>query len=234
MLRSTAVLHILSSYSALSKSQWCLHPFLQLSHAWKCFKHCRNLTLVLNQLFCKTLWCISLLWSVRNPKGGTHENRNRCFQTVTAVLLIGTLAKQCHMCHCFLLSPRNTSRKIENANLIFSPAYSCFTGGCLSCPSEWILFRSIYRQRIFSRTTDTGTQVLSKNKTKQSQMQWNEQLKDRKVTYVLLCLAPTGWHSNRFLILLYSAERLEDICHFSTLTVHFLVCLDLCHNLNGI
>lgn len=31
-----------------------------------------------------------------------------------------------------------------------------------------------------------------------------------------------------------SAGGLENICHFSTLTGHFLVCLDLCHKLNEI
>lgn len=37
-----------------------------------------------------------------------------------------------------------------------------------------------------------------------------------------------------FKILCYFAKGLEDICHFSTLTGHFLVCLDLCHELNEI
>lgn len=37
-----------------------------------------------------------------------------------------------------------------------------------------------------------------------------------------------------FKILCYFARAPEDICHFSTLTGHFLVCLDLCRKLNEI
>lgn len=121
MPRSTAVLHTITSYKRSFKRKCCLHQFFQLSHTCECFKYCRYKILVLNQLFHKTLQCSSLLWRVRNSKGGTREKGSRCLQTVATVLLIGTLAKQCHICHWFLLSTRNTSRKIYNGNLIFFP-----------------------------------------------------------------------------------------------------------------
>lgn len=56
------------------------------------------------------------------------------------------------------------------------------------------------------------------------------------MTYVSIgILSQTG---SAFIIFFFiwpcSAGGLENICHFSTLTGHFLVCLDLCHKLNEI